>query len=316
MTGAAMREAGTPAARGLRQPDFLIIGAMKAGTTTLYRDLLTNPQVFMSSYKEPENLRHDEVLTAAGREAYAALFRGAREGQICGEASTAYSKRPTYEGVAARARTVLGPQASIIYLVREPVARVISHHYHAYSAGLAPPSIDEAVRSDSTYVDYSRYAMQIEPWLAAFGSDRVRVICFEEFIADRAGTVESLSRFMGIPPRSDLVRADKTYNRSEGKPIKQGSVFQSWPQQTWYRRFVRPFLPMSLRQRLLKLLLPKAPPRPEPPTMETVEFVLNHVQEDMQRLARLLGRERPFWDLEAVRRRHAERTARAGAASR
>ena len=82
--------------RGLvvRLPGFLIIGAMKAGTTTLYHDLLTNPQVFFPLDKEPGNLASHDVLGEDGRGRYASIFKTARPDQICGEASTTYTKLP------------------------------------------------------------------------------------------------------------------------------------------------------------------------------------------------------------------------------
>ncbi len=90
------------------KPDFLVVGAMKGGTTTLYFDLGAHPDLHLPEPKEPEVLvRHADP--AAIREAYAAHFRNARPGQLCGEASTVYTKRPDHEGVAERARQASGP---------------------------------------------------------------------------------------------------------------------------------------------------------------------------------------------------------------
>ena len=84
-------------------PDFLIIGAMKAGTTTLYRDLMTNPAIFFPSEKEKSHLLRDEVLTEAGRRDYEKLFRRARPGQVLGIAPTRYTNLPDCPGVPGRA---------------------------------------------------------------------------------------------------------------------------------------------------------------------------------------------------------------------
>ena len=84
-------------------PKFLIIGAMKAGTTTLYEDLLQIPALWLPPQKEPEDLIHPEVETAQGLRVYEQKFARCPSGAIAGDASTAYAKRPTYEGVAARA---------------------------------------------------------------------------------------------------------------------------------------------------------------------------------------------------------------------
>ncbi len=114
----------------MRLPDFLIIGAQKAGTTTLYRDLLANPAIFLPIDKEPGNLCEDDLLTDTGRSAYARHFANASTDQLCGEATTSHTKRPDVLGVPARARRLLGDKLKVIYLVREPISRIISHHHH------------------------------------------------------------------------------------------------------------------------------------------------------------------------------------------
>ena len=118
-------------------PGFLVVGAMKAGTTSLYRDLPTNPSVFMPIDKEPNNLLSDDVRTPQGLDDYARHFQRAGADQLCGEASTAYTMLPRHTGVPERALEVLGPDCRIIYLVREPVARIVSHHQHALVRRLA-----------------------------------------------------------------------------------------------------------------------------------------------------------------------------------
>lgn len=282
----------------MRLPDFLIIGAMKAGTTSLYRDLLTNPAVFMPPTKEPNTLCNDRVLTDPGRREYAELFKAARPDQICGEASTAYTKMPTYTGVPQRAHAVLGPQLKLIYLVRNPLQRTISHHHHAFSYGRAARSIDEAVRSDPAFIQYSCYAMQVEPWLATFSPDNLRIILFEEYIRDRPRTIESLSTFLGLEPRPDLVQSDKIFNRAEDRTARVGTV-ERLRRSAVYRRFLRHVLPFDLKDRIRAAVLPKAPPRPDPPTPDTIAIILNGVRDDAARLAAIMGRRAPLWDLDA-----------------
>lgn len=271
----------------MRTPDLLIIGAMKCGSTTLYRDLMTNPRVFFPIDKEPESLCDDLVLTPAGRAKYAALFEGARPDQLCAEASTAYTKRPDFERVAERARAVCGPDLRAIYLVRDPVARAISHHFHEYARGNMPRSIDEAVRRFPALVNYSRYAMQIEPWLECFGHERVRILRLEDYVADRAGECSSLCAFLGIEPRPDLIESDKVFNRSAGKPVMRGP-WKLIAHNPVYRRFIRPLMPLGLKDRVRVTVLPKAPPRPEPPTEATAAWIREQLEADQARLAEIL----------------------------
>ncbi len=297
----------------MRLPDFLIIGAMKAGTTTLYRDLLTNPGLFLSPEKERSHLLRDDVLTEAGRRDYASLFRRARPDQRCGIAPTRYTTLPDCPGVPQRALKVHGASLRAIYLVREPVARTVSHHYHELAAGTVTGTIDEAVRREPRFIDYSRYAMQVAPWLETFGPRQVLIVRFETYVADRRATVARICRFIGVEPRDDLIQPDVAYNRSDDKPVPHG-VGGALRRSPLYRRLVRPLLPHSVKDRLREAFLPRAPARPPPPSPETVEYILEALGDDPDRLRSLMGSDDPLWDVSEVRRRYAARSGVAGAA--
>jgi hypothetical protein len=281
---------------------------MKAGTTSLYKDLLANPRIFMPQDKEPHDLVHDGVLTPAGIDRYAQHFRGDRADQICGEASTGYSKRPTYERVPQRARQVLGSGLKVIYLVREPVSRIVSQHYHMYSNGKVDREIDLAIKTEPTFIDYSRYAMQLEPWLDAFGLDAIRVVKFENYIADRRRTIDELSRFLGVPTCSHLIQEGAMFNRSEGKPVLNGA-WRRLVRNPIYRWLLRPLTTPAFRERVIHGVLPKAPPPPAPPSLQTVDWIIDQLLEDTSRLADDLNWPKPIWDFEAVRRKYAKMLA-------
>lgn len=284
----------------MRAADFLIIGAMKAGTTTLYQDLLTNPAVFMPHDKEPESLVHDDVLTERGRRFYDRLFAPARPDQIVGEASTGYTKMPDFSGVPARALEVCGKDLKCIYLVREPVARVISHHHHNFGNGVVERDINFAVRTHPRFINWSKYAMQVTPWIETFGRDHVEIVIFEEFIKDRQGTIERLSRFIGVDPKPELVDPERVFNRSDNKTVTRGPL-KPIVESRFYRRWIKPMVPVNFKTKLRDALLPKAPPRPGPPTLETVDRIIEGVREDTEQLRTILGRAEPIWDLAAVR---------------
>ncbi|MGP1273176.1 MAG: sulfotransferase [Phycisphaerales bacterium] len=276
-------------------PHFLIIGAMKAGTTTLYRDLLTHPRVFFPQDKEPGNLLDDAVLDGAGRAAYEAMFAGASADQLCAEASTAYTKRPTHEGVAQRARELLGPDLRLIYIMREPVERLISQHRHELTAGeIAETDIDAAIERHPRLIDYSRYAMQLEPWLERFGTDRVLTLEMEAYAADRAGGCAVVQRFLGLDPRPDLVRTDAVYNRGDGKPVLRGP-WQVVQQSPVYQRLLRPMIGVEMRQRLRETLLPKARAGLARPSDASLHAIRDRLRPDLERLAELLGERTPSW---------------------
>ncbi len=281
----------------MRRPDFLIVGAMKAGTTTLFFDLLQNPAVFMPTDKEPGHLLCDDVCTPGGRRDYEARFKRARADQLCGEASTGYTKLPDYPGVPNRAVRLLGRELKVIYLVREPVARIMSQHHHERSGGRITCGIDEAVRRYPRFIDYSRYAMQITPWLETLGPQQVLILHFESYVENRGATVDDVSRFLGIQPGGDQIDADAVYNRSGGKPVREGP-FEVLRTTALYRSLVRPILSPGVRQSLRRFLLPRAPQHAETPSAQTVEHIIDELAEDVERLRVIMGADEPLWNLE------------------
>ncbi len=289
----------------MRLPDFLIIGGMKCGTTSLFFDLGLNPGIFLPDDKEPHDLVSDHVLTRAGRKSYGRLFRGARGGQICGEASTGYSKLPDVAGVPRRARRLLG-RPRVIYLVREPVARAVSHHYHLLVNGEVGADVNHAARTCPSLVDYGRYAMQIRPWIEELGEDRVSIVRFESYVADRRRTVAELSRFLGVEPRTEAIQVDRIRNVAGDRRVRGGAAWR-FSRRGLYRRWLRPWLPRSARDRLRRLGMPPPPPRPAPPAPATVDYILDRVEGDAAALWELMGAAGPLWDFEAVRRRYRRR---------
>jgi hypothetical protein len=287
-----------------RFPDFLIIGAMKAGTTTLFEDLLTQPSVFMPESKEPESLRRDQALTQRGRKAYAALFRKSRDEQICGEASTGYTKLPDFPDVPRRALEMCGPSLKLIYLVREPIARMRSHHHHWLTADRSTnPDIDQAARIYPQLVDWSRYAMQARAWIDVFGRDALRIVRFETFIKERRTTIAGLCDFLGIECDTSLIDESAVFNPSEGKTIVTGrrAIIR---RNRFYQKLIKPLVSPETRTRLKGLIGTKAPPRPDPPSRATVEHVVNSLRDDLEDLRGLMGLDRPVWDMDEVIAKH------------
>lgn len=261
-------------------PRFLIIGAMKAGTTTLYEDLRAVPGLWLSPQKEPEDLVHPAVETPEGRARYARKYAGCPAGALAGDASTAYAKRPTYEGVAERARRVLGQDLRILYMIREPVDRILSQYHHLWGLELEQRPLNRAVLEDEQYLCYSRYDWQLAPWRAAFGDDRVLVLRFEDYLADRAGTLARICGFLGVSPPAQAPE-DTHRNRSEGKRVAlEGSLLRRVERSQLYPFLVKPLLPVALRDRLKALLLPQARPMTEALEPATRDRLVAALRED------------------------------------
>ncbi len=179
-------------------PTFLIIGAMKAGTTSLWRELRRHPDVFVPEAKEIQFFS-DKRKFGTGLDAYRSLFADAGGRTAIGEASTGYTKFPRPEDVASRIATAL-PEVRLVYLVREPLARIRSHYLHSVHKGREVRTIDEAVRAAPAYLAVSRYRTQIDQYLAVFPRDRLLVITTEDLRSRRADTLSQVFAHIGVEP--------------------------------------------------------------------------------------------------------------------
>lgn len=270
-------------------PNILIIGAMKAGTTSLYMDVVDRRGACLAQDKEPHALCDDAVLTAAGRAAYEANYAHAAVGDVCCDASTGYAKRPDVEGVVARAGAVLPSDYKVIYMVRHPIDRIVSQHHHEHTEGLVGPDVNEEVRRHDRYVQYSRYAYQLEPWMEQLSADRILIVRFEDYVSRRRETVRELLSFVGLPAENEAGTEGRVYNKSQGKPVTSPG-WEALRQSRVYQRWLRPLAPPKLRLALQQLILPKATAKLVPPSEQTLSFLQRELREDVSRLERTLGK--------------------------
>ena len=179
-----------------RLPDFVIIGAMKSGTTTLQAQLAAQPGIFMTTPKEP-NFFSDDAVFARGAAWYRSLYEGAQPGDLKGEASTHYTKLPTWPRTVARMAEML-EAPRLIYVIRDPVARAVSHYIHEWSEGRMDRDSVTAFEEHPELVDYGRYAMQLEPYVAAFGIGSIHLTSLEQLKDDPDGELELIRRHLGL----------------------------------------------------------------------------------------------------------------------
>ena len=188
-------------------PSFLVVGAMKAGTTSLHRYLAAHPDVFMSRTKQLDFFVEDGEWRR-GLDWYRAQFAPAGAARAVGETSPRYSKDPLCPGVPTRVLEVL-PEVRIVYLLRHPIERVRSHHRHALGEWTDRPLVEALRRSREEYLVPSRYGHQLSVWLEHVPRERVHVLTTEDLAADHVGTMGSLFEFLGIDPAGGSVEADR-----------------------------------------------------------------------------------------------------------
>src|SRR5665213_876 len=148
-----------------RLPTFLIIGAMKSATSTLYDQLLQQPGIFLPKLKEP-NFFSDDPQFARGIGWYTSLFSAAAPCNFIGEAITHYTKLPTYPKTISRMVETLD-RPRLIYIMRQPIDRMISHYVHLWSEGDTRCGLNDAISRYPELIEYSRYSRQLEPFVDA-----------------------------------------------------------------------------------------------------------------------------------------------------
>lgn len=275
-------------------PKVLIIGAMKAGTTSLYIDLTSHPGVYLANDKEPHALCSDDVFSEQGLRRYADNYKQAQADQICLDASTGYSKRPDFEGVSERAMKILPDGFRVIYLVRNPIKRIISQHHHEYFERLVAADVNEVVLKEPRYVQYSRYFYQVKPWLDAIGRDRVLIVPFEDYTERRFETLSRICRFIELPLDGCAVDEHAVYNKSEGKPVRT-AAWARLQHNSLYRRLLRPFTTPGARRAIRQILLPKANERLPSLSPECRAELARKLHDDVQDLKSLLSPDVPNW---------------------
>lgn len=210
---------GRATARARPLPDFLILGAQKAGTTALYAYLRRHPSITGPSWKE---VSYFDRHYARGEAWYRGNFpnRSRTRGKLVGEASPSYLFHP----LGPERVQALIPEARLIALVRNPVDRALSHYNHEVALGREPLSFEEALDAEEerlrgeverlvadpsyfsrpwwshTYKARGRYAEQLARWLALFPPEQLLVLPTEDLGAEPGRTHARVLEFLGAAP--------------------------------------------------------------------------------------------------------------------
>jgi hypothetical protein len=227
----------------MTRPDFFIVGAFKAGTTSLYEYLRQHPQVFMPFHKEPMYFGQDldpryRRMTEAE---YLHLFDDATEGQRVGEASPGY----LYSASAPQEIRAFSPGARIIVMLRNPVDVMYAQHSQLLfnqredlvdfaDALEAEPDRRDGRRIPAgslrrealLYRDSVRFADQLRRWFDAFGRERVHVIVYDDLRDDPAAVVRATFEFLGVDPDVPVDLAARNQNRRARSGAIQRLVFR------------------------------------------------------------------------------------------
>jgi hypothetical protein len=183
------------------RPSFFIIGAAKAGTTSLAQQLSEQSGIFIPPKKELvffSRCRPEPTNCAR----YEAAFQTDKDASISGEASPQYSFGSTFPFCAGRIAEYC-PQAKIIYIVRDPVIRMQSHILQIRNwGGLGNESVPGAIEKYPQVVEASMYASRLNDYLGYFAKEQIMVIPFEQMVAEGGKWLPRVGDFLGVDIRS------------------------------------------------------------------------------------------------------------------
>jgi len=198
-------------------PNFLIIGAARSGTTTLYNRLQGHPDIYLPASKRPEPhffLKGAEL--GRGLRYYEERYFSRWSGQkAVGEASTSYVFGAD---VPQRIRASL-PDVKLICLLRNPVERAFSGYWHTVASGLETLSFEDAIAREGArktqlagtalgeiapfaYVERGLYHEQLLRWLRVFERSALKIVLFDDLIGQPEAMLHDIVRFLGVPPQA------------------------------------------------------------------------------------------------------------------
>jgi hypothetical protein len=295
-------------------PNLLVIGAMKCGTSSLHSYLRLHPDIQMSRPKEThffidrDDFDPSPFITAPGEERLFGepgawrlgidWYRGHfdPEARIRGESTVAYTY-PWYPGTAERVAATV-PEARLIYLVRDPVARIASHYLMYRDGGREwRPLADAVARPNNCYVAATRYATALAPFLERFPRERIHLVRQDELLSRRRETLQVIFRFLEVDDSFWTHEMEHRRGRAEARRPSYGIA-----ERAYRSRLGAPLrrLPPVVREGLRRALTSRVRTTRRSATedAELRRRLLAELEPELARLEDLTG-----WDLDAWRDR-------------
>jgi len=281
-------------------PNFFIVGARKAGTTSLYNHLKEIPGIYMSPIKEPEYFSpsvyaSSDLIPIRDKEKYLSLFEKVKDEKIVGEASSVYLT----DSHAPELIHQVSPQARILISLRDPVNVIFSNYLMCVQRGDFKQSFHEQLQMElkhavnkselSINTEYGMYSESVKRFLDVFGPQQVKIIIFEEWISNTKDTIEEILRFLGLNNSVTNFKNTAHY-QFIGLP---GPVAQRIITNNLVAKIAKITLSKSSREFLKRKFLLKKQPKPKMREGDR-EVLVKFYYNDVKKLQTILGRKLPW----------------------
>jgi hypothetical protein len=273
-----------------RLPNFVMIGASKCSTTTMYRLLQRHPGVSLPRDKGAYSFNDRKFSAPGALERYRSLFAGVPQSvPIIGESSNTYTHQPSGGPIAQRMKELLGP-VKLLYMVRDPVARGVSHYRHKCLDETYRRPFDQALAMDPLLATVGRYHYQLEPYVQIFGREAIHIVVAEHLQHDPIGVMRGVEQFLGLEPRAWTPDDLPTSNKFS--ELQHTAHWQRLLGDKLFRR-LRHLTPQFLRRRV-KRLAPKLKD-PPPVTAEHEQMLLEAIADDLRLFRQVMGSAIDLW---------------------
>lgn len=274
-----------------KKPDFIGVGAQKAGTSWIHACLYEHPHIYMPASKE---LHFFSNFYAQGVAWYEAQFQACPRHQIAGEFSPTYLYHPD----APKRIHDYNPYAKLIICLRDPIARTVSAYRYAIQTGAIAPTITlaDVIRTHPAYAEHGLYAGQIKRYLQHFSREQILIMIYEDIASAPYQFMRTVYRFLGVDEHFRPTMAERKVNVSRGIPrigvldhlLQRLAAFcrrAGFGHLAWTIGRSRP---MDIIQRLNRRVVAQQP-LPE----EQLEALQQFFTPDVQALVQVLGQEVP-----------------------
>ena len=276
-------------------PNLFIIGSMKSGTTSLHEYLNEHPDIFMSDVKEPGYFAECMNYYPKELDWYESLFEEVKHEKVIGESSTNYTKLPICTDVVEKIWE-FNPEARFIYLMRNPVGRVISHYWHGVKYGDERNDALTAIKQKQEYICFSDYAAQLEPYIERFGLDRIYTLTFESFIKDPASELKSIFDWLGVDSDIPIKNAGSTHNAlpKTFKRVKGSGLLHDFRNSFIWNK-IAPLVPDKITSAAAKLTVEETS-KSSDKDAELIRYLKPVFAPKVEKLERLLNRKFDEWN--------------------
>ena len=275
-------------------PNLIIIGAMKCATTSLHYYLSLHPEIFMPKIKELGYFIA-ELNWSRGADWYLSHFNS--DTPVRGETTPGYTVYPCFAGVPERMHALI-PDAKLVYIVRDPIDRIISQYSHNFTRGFEHRPLAALIESgdaEEWYIDRSRYYFQIEQYLPYYPPGKITILSAEELKRDQRGTLASLFRFLGVDDQfnSPNFKRIKHPTQPARRLTKLGRHINRLSE-----RYLNRYQPDLQRAIAKRLVVPFSNVAPEPQLSEPLRTRLaDALAKDGQKLRAFTGKSFAEWSI-------------------